>query len=216
MACKKTPQEWEHAITVLKRSAAEFSEDYSVMEEEIIDYWIAEGFLDSLDDINEARNEAHDVIGYLKGACLLETGVDMEYTVKLHDLVRDLAIWIASDFGRNKSKVFCQGGDDPKLENWEKAERVLLINNRWIFQFMPVLRVLKISRIKNTNLPKSIASLSELQYLNISGSGRWTKSNGIGMFETFEGTWNHNKYEFCFAKVSKQPQVKNVHKKSMY
>ncbi|OVA07902.1 Disease resistance protein [Macleaya cordata] len=140
MATKKTPQEWEHAITVLTRSASDFSgmgdevlpilkfsydnlqndkfkscflycslypEDYKIGKEELIDLWIGEGFLTEFDDIEEARNDGHYVIGCLLGACLLESVDDIirePAGVKMHDVIRDLAIWVASDYGRKKER----------------------------------------------------------------------------------------------------------------
>ncbi|XP_058074794.1 disease resistance protein RPS5-like [Magnolia sinica] len=141
MACKKTPLEWKHAISVLSMSkppseisgmddddddmilhlkfsydnlggeqikscflfCSLFPEDYSIGEEELIDYWIGEGFLDGWDDdLDEVRNRGHNVIGILKVACLLESGSYGIKTVKLHDVIRDMAIWIASEGGKKK------------------------------------------------------------------------------------------------------------------
>ncbi|XP_058074773.1 probable disease resistance protein At5g63020 [Magnolia sinica] len=169
MACKKSPQEWEHAISVLSMSkppseisgmddemllrlkfsydnlggdmikscflyCALFPEDDSVSEEQLIDYWIGEGFLDGWDDdLDEAHNKGHDIIGRLKTACLLESGSDEKTEVKLHDMIRDLALWIASECGRKKNRFLVRAGvgltHTPEVERWKEAERISLMNN---------------------------------------------------------------------------------------
>ncbi|KAI3905930.1 hypothetical protein MKW92_041328 [Papaver armeniacum] len=95
MSSKTDLQQWQHALHTLQESASQFS---------------GEGFLDNVDDFAKARNEGHDVIRCLKDACLLETvfylGVKTEYFVQMHDVVRDLAIWVTSDLGRKKGNVF--------------------------------------------------------------------------------------------------------------
>ncbi|RZC91163.1 hypothetical protein C5167_027225 [Papaver somniferum] len=178
-----------------------YPEDFSIEKNDIIEIWVGEGFLDNLDDFAKAQNEGHDVIKCLKDACLLETGIElgvkMEYMVKMHDVVRDLAIWIASDLGRDKNThLTLRAESTVKLHEWEKAERISLINNRAIrilngaphcsnlltlileqssisiisddfFRFMPMLRVLHMDEVKLEKLPTSIFSLSKLQYLHM-------------------------------------------------
>ncbi|XP_058074769.1 disease resistance protein RPS2-like [Magnolia sinica] len=169
MACKKTPQEWEHAISVLSTSkppseisgmddemllrlkfsydnlggdmikscflyCALFPEDYSIRKEQLIDYWIGEGFLDGWDDdLDEARNKGHDIIGRLKAVCLLENGSDEKTEVKFHDVIRDLALWIASECGKKKNRFLVRAGiglrHAPDVERWKEADRISLMNN---------------------------------------------------------------------------------------
>lgn len=166
MASKTTLQEWQHALTVLKKFASEFSdvadevlailkfsydnlqnkklkscflycslypEDYSIHREQLINLWIGEEFLDEIDNIDEAYYEGHDIIGSLKSACLLESGEEGD-EVKMHDVVRDLAIWIASDLGRKKGKylTILQPPNNLKLHEWEKAEKICLAGNKSI------------------------------------------------------------------------------------
>ncbi|OVA10976.1 Disease resistance protein [Macleaya cordata] len=223
MASKKTIQEWKHAITVLKRSASEFSgmgdevlpilkssydnlgndknkscflycslypEDYSIKNQELIYHWIAEGFIDAYHDIDEARNEGYDVIGCLKGACLLESGDDVETQVKISGGSRIF------HQGRKKGKFLVQASNRPERDEWEKEEKISLINNGAteligtpkclnlstlllqhsnvstisddFFPLMPRLRVLNMASYPVMKLPTSITSLSALEYLNLS------------------------------------------------
>ena len=55
-------------------------------------------------DIQRARNEGYDAIESLKVACLLESG-ESEKHVKMHDMIRDMALWLTTKTGENKKKV---------------------------------------------------------------------------------------------------------------
>ncbi|RZC75658.1 hypothetical protein C5167_051143 [Papaver somniferum] len=182
MACKKTVQEWQHAVTVLQKSASEFQgmvdevfailkfsydslqneklkscflccslypDDYSIRRVELIRLWIGEGFLDEVDDIDEAYNEGHDVIESLKSACLLESGNDRNGNeVKMHDVIRDLALWIFSDLGRKKGNYLTiQAQNKLKLHEWEKAVKISLVNNRPIKELIGAPNCLNLSTL---------------------------------------------------------------------
>ncbi|KAI3856109.1 hypothetical protein MKW92_042290 [Papaver armeniacum] len=114
-----------------------YPEDYSIHIYKLIGVWIGEGFLDNVDDFVKARNEGLDVIRCLKDACLLETGfylgVKIKHFVKMHDVVRDLSIWVTSDLGRQKGTYLTlQAQSTLKLHEWEKAKRISLIGNKAI------------------------------------------------------------------------------------
>lgn len=163
MACKKTPQEWRHAIEVLRKSASEFSgmgdevfpllkfsydnlskqkirtcflycslfpEDFLINKNDLIDYWIGEGISDESDDREVVVNWGYDVIGSLLHACLLE---DKDDCVRMHDVIRDMALWIASDIERDQQNFFVQTGAQlskaPEVGKWEGARRVSLMAN---------------------------------------------------------------------------------------
>ncbi|CAF2150220.1 unnamed protein product [Brassica napus] len=72
-----------------------FPEDYSIDVKELVMYWIAEGFMDEQDSHEESMNEGITIVESLKDYCLLEDGWRSE-TVKMHDVVRDFAIWTMS------------------------------------------------------------------------------------------------------------------------
>ncbi|KAJ4721598.1 NBS-LRR type disease resistance protein [Melia azedarach] len=168
MACKKTPQEWEHAIEVLRSSASKFSgmerwvysrlkfsydllpsdtirfcllycclfpEDYRIKIEDLIDYWICEGVLDEYDGIG-ARNQGYSIIGTLTHACLLEEEEDdLGYNcVKMHDVIRDMTLWIASTTDHEKEKFLVLAGvgltEAPSIEKWKDVTRMSLMRNK--------------------------------------------------------------------------------------
>ncbi|XP_052180845.1 disease resistance protein RPS2 [Diospyros lotus] len=240
MANKETEEEWKYAIEVLNKSPSElrgmgdvfnllkfsydnldndilrscllycslFSEDYSIEKGQLIEYWIGEGILDSSHGDN-VHNMGHALIGSLKGACLLETG-EVHTQVKMHDVVRSFALWIASD-PENRFIVQASLGLTvvPSVENWEAAHRISLLDNgitellgipfcphlstlllQWnsclnkisyeVFQSMPVLRVLDLSFTSLRYIPASICQLAELHYLDLSGTKLSTLPKELG------------------------------------
>ncbi|KAL0862934.1 hypothetical protein Bca101_042052 [Brassica carinata] len=54
-------------------------------------------------------------------------------TVKMHDVVREMALWIASDFGKQKENFAVQAGLQlrkiPEIDKWRVARRVSLMFN---------------------------------------------------------------------------------------
>lgn len=163
MANMKTEKEWEHVVEVLSNAASEirgmedvftilkfsydslqddtlkmcflycalFPEDYPLEKEQLIDYWIGEGFLDG-SNVYSLHNKGHAIIGSLKVTCLLETGED-DTQIKMHDIVRSFALWIASNRGQNVEKAVVQGCNGllelPSVEKWDKVERASLLGN---------------------------------------------------------------------------------------
>ncbi|KAJ0250269.1 hypothetical protein HA466_0144380 [Hirschfeldia incana] len=123
---KRQVEVWKHALNMLKSSApsidteekifgtlklsydflqdktkgcflfcALFPEDFSIKVTELIMYWVVEGFLDDQQHYEDLINEGVTLVDGLKDSCLLEEG-DRADTVKMHDVVRDFAIWIMS------------------------------------------------------------------------------------------------------------------------
>ncbi|KAI9085566.1 hypothetical protein K1719_032409 [Acacia pycnantha] len=115
-----------------------FPEDNNIRTEELILLWIAEGYLVEFDyDIHEARKQGEDIISSLKYACLLEDG-EQENTVKMHDVIRDMALWVACDHEK-KTKVLVN--DSSKTSGlqvynrakWEEVEKLSFWGNSEIF-----------------------------------------------------------------------------------
>lgn len=108
-----------------------FPEDYSIEKEQLVEYWIGEGFLDNQYPRN-LHNKGHDVIGSLKIACLLENG-EQKTQVKMHDVVRSFALRIASQNGLENTKFLVQASlgltEAPRIEEWKEAQRISLLDN---------------------------------------------------------------------------------------
>ncbi|XWS51869.1 hypothetical protein CRYUN_Cryun11dG0019000 [Craigia yunnanensis] len=111
MASRRTPQEWKHALKVLQSYPSKFSEDHEIEKNELIELWIGEGFLDKFDNIYDARNEGEFIVGSLKLACLLEDGGKYRFSTKhvmMHDVIRDMALWLACENGEKENKILVQ------------------------------------------------------------------------------------------------------------
>ncbi|KDP33865.1 hypothetical protein JCGZ_07436 [Jatropha curcas] len=109
-----------------------YPEDYSIDKEQLIEYWIGEGFLDDSHNSN-VHNKGHAIIGSLKVACLLETGDQEKTQVKMHDVVRSFALWIANESGLNNCLFLVEANTGlstaPGAEMWRGAQRVSLMDN---------------------------------------------------------------------------------------
>ncbi|XP_060179300.1 disease resistance protein At4g27190-like isoform X1 [Lycium barbarum] len=79
----------------------------AISTDDLINCWWAEGFLGEHDTYEEAYNRGITMIESLKDACLLEA--HMMDSVKMHDVVRDVAIWIANCF-RDEHNSLIQAG----------------------------------------------------------------------------------------------------------
>ncbi|AAC13910.1 T1F9.20 [Arabidopsis thaliana] len=175
MASKTMVQEWEYAIDVLTRSAAEFSgmenkilpilkysydslgdehikscflycalfpEDGQIYTETLIDKLICEGFIGEDQVIKRARNKGYAMLGTLTRANLLtKVGTELAnlltkvsiYHCVMHDVVREMALWIASDFGKQKENFVVQASaglhEIPEVKDWGAVRRMSLMRN---------------------------------------------------------------------------------------
>ncbi|PIA34027.1 hypothetical protein AQUCO_03900137v1 [Aquilegia coerulea] len=83
-----------------------YPEDESIYIPILINKWIGMGYIGDFEDFEEAVNIGHGIIGTLKRTCLLENG-DNDESVKMHDVIRELALWVA---GRDEGKVIVKSG----------------------------------------------------------------------------------------------------------
>ncbi|CAL9237782.1 unnamed protein product [Arabidopsis halleri] len=176
-----------------------FPEDYEIEKEELIEYWICEGFINGNSDKDADTNQGHDIIGSLVRAHLLMDGA-FTARVKMHDMVREMALSIESNSGVHCVKSGVKLRQIPEDIKWESVRRIslmknqiekisripnspnlstfLLRNNKLVgisgefFRFMQALVVLDLSNNDGLcGLPEEISSLSSLQYLNLSSTG---------------------------------------------
>ncbi|KAJ3669527.1 hypothetical protein LUZ60_011477 [Juncus effusus] len=111
-----------------------FPEGFSIPMEWITGYFIGEGFIDddAYTGMDELYDKGHDLLGILKSTCLLERGDD-DYHVKMHPMIRAMALWIAShgDTNDNRWIVWAEAGleEAPPLGKWSGAGKISLIKN---------------------------------------------------------------------------------------
>ncbi|KAF3633265.1 putative disease resistance protein-like [Capsicum annuum] len=80
-----------------------FEEDSNIWTEELLRYGVGLGIFSELENLERARNRVSNLLETLKNCFLLSKGSDKKY-VKMHDVVRDVAIYIASE-GEHKFLV---------------------------------------------------------------------------------------------------------------
>ncbi|XP_039137115.1 disease resistance protein RFL1-like [Dioscorea cayenensis subsp. rotundata] len=114
---------------------AQWPEDSFIRTVDLIEYWIGIGLIDDFRNIGESFDKGYNLIGNLNAACLLEleSRSDDDY-VKLHDVIRDMALWIVSEYGKKKNKwSICTNDDDDLSQSlvWKaKIDDLSLLKRR--------------------------------------------------------------------------------------
>ncbi|XP_058189539.1 disease resistance protein At4g27190-like [Rhododendron vialii] len=175
-----------------------YPEDHMIPVNELIEYWIAEELIVDMDSEEAQFDKGHAILGKLTSSCLLESFTNihgmMEY-VKLHDLIRDMALRISSP------RFMVKAGERIKsipYEHWsEDLERISLLHSRIselpvtppicprlttlllrrihylsnsFFTYMRCLEVLDLSNNHLNSLPESISNLENLHALILANS----------------------------------------------
>ena len=171
-----------------------FPEDYDIRIEYIVRYGVGQSLLAKIDNVGEARNRVHAIVEYLKRSFLLLDS-KKEESVKMHDVVRDVAISIAENHG---FLVQCNNEKEewPQKETYEhstislvseklkrhpdglvcpKLELLQLLCSRRTLQTLPAnlfkgmsgLKVLSLRGMSFPLLPQSIHVLQNLRALHL-------------------------------------------------
>uniref|UniRef100_A0A6N2KZW1 Uncharacterized protein n=1 Tax=Salix viminalis TaxID=40686 RepID=A0A6N2KZW1_SALVM len=107
-----------------------YPEDFEIPREDLIDYLIDEGVVKRQKSREAEINKGHTMLDRLERACLLERLCGGDY-VKMHDLIRDMAIQILEENSRAIVKVGAQLKELPDAEEWsEKLTCVSLMDNQ--------------------------------------------------------------------------------------
>ncbi|RVW79514.1 Disease resistance protein [Vitis vinifera] len=156
-----------------------FPEDFSIQISELVQCWLAEGFINEQQNYEDVKNRGIALIENLKDCCLLEHG-DHKDTVKMHDVVRDVAKWIASTLEDGSKSLVESGVGLAKFQRVFRASTLLLQGNLPL-QEVPegfllgfqALRVLNMSGTQIQRLPSSILQLAQLRALLLKGAFVW-------------------------------------------
>ncbi|XP_072969354.1 probable disease resistance protein At1g61300 [Typha angustifolia] len=153
-------------------SCSMWPEDCSISKSRLIKCWMGLGLIKEFASMSEAYNAGHTLIGDLIGACLLEQNQQYDFFLRMHDVLRDMALWIARDNGKNKNKWIVPGDDRPlDKEIWQEAERISRVFDDLkvlgnIRAFV-ALTYLDLSYCVLFCFPIEICGLVQLQYLNL-------------------------------------------------
>ncbi|KAI9215722.1 hypothetical protein POPTR_T045200v4 [Populus trichocarpa] len=106
-----------------------FLEDFKIRREDLIAYLIDEGVIKGLKSREAEFNKGHSILNKLERVCLLESAE--EGYVKMHDLIRDMAIQILQENSQGMVKAGAQLRELPGEEEWtEHLMRVSLMHNQ--------------------------------------------------------------------------------------
>ncbi|CAD6266605.1 unnamed protein product [Miscanthus lutarioriparius] len=172
-------------------------EDEVIRTGDLIRCWIGLGLVDEC-DIHGSYRKAHSLIGELTAACLLDscdTGflqlhiyihdrpffnhqeLPIEVGVKMHDVIRDMAIWISCGCSDNKDKWVVRAGVGANLSMrtipWRRAECISLMSSR-IGELHPFTGSTNLKRLYlhqnllDERIFGAIQSFTELAYLDLS------------------------------------------------
>ncbi|XP_059291860.1 disease resistance protein At4g27190-like [Lycium ferocissimum] len=153
----------------------------AIPQDDIIHSWWAEGFLGEHDTYDEAYNRGITTIESLKGACLLEDHeMDEMDSVKMHDVVRDVARWIANSSGNEHNSLIRAGNgltDISHIKMSASVKRISFISNKIdrvpdSFMECPETTTLLLQDNHLENIPRDFfLAFPNLRVLNLSGTG---------------------------------------------
>ncbi|XP_066357592.1 probable disease resistance protein At5g63020 [Miscanthus floridulus] len=173
-------------------------EDEGIRTGDLIRCWIGLGLVDEC-DIHGSYIKAHSLIGELTAACLLDScdtvfdsypyfhdrrnfnhqELPIEVGVKMHDVIRDMAIWISCGCSDNKDKWVVHAGVGGNLSihtiPWRRAECISLMSSR-IGELHPFTGSTNLKRLYlhqnllDERIFGAIQSFTELTYLDLSAN----------------------------------------------
>ena len=106
---------------------------HTIYKDLLVEYWISEGIINGGGDRERAINQCYSIIGTLISVCLLMPADTSEF-VTMHDVIRQMGLWVASNFGEEEEKVIVKTGAGlqqmPEVRNWKVVRRMLLAKNK--------------------------------------------------------------------------------------
>lgn len=112
-----------------------YPEDYKIKRDELIERFIDEGFIDRMKSRQVEFDRGHTILNKLENSCLLD-GIIEDFPnekkcIKMHDLVRDMALQIVIVSPRFMVEAGVGLEDIPDEEKWtEDLEKVSLMYNK--------------------------------------------------------------------------------------
>ncbi|XP_047260480.1 disease resistance protein SUMM2-like, partial [Capsicum annuum] len=108
-----------------------FEEDSNIWTEELLRYGVGLGIFSELENLERARNRVSNLLETLKNCFLLSQGSGKDY-VKMHDVVRDVAIYIASE-GKHIFMVShdVNSKEFPRKDSYEQYSHMSIVANKF-------------------------------------------------------------------------------------
>ncbi|KAF3673214.1 putative disease resistance protein-like isoform X2, partial [Capsicum annuum] len=156
-----------------------FEEDSNIWTEELLRYGVGLGIFSELENLERARNRVSNLLETLKNCFLLSQGSGKDY-VKMHDVVRDVAIYIASE-GKHIFMVShdVNSKEFPRKDSYEKYSHMSIVANKFDERPRPIscprlkLLMLKLRFKEGFKLQDGFFDgTSKLSVISLSGSGR--------------------------------------------
>ncbi|PIN25342.1 Apoptotic ATPase [Handroanthus impetiginosus] len=204
-----------------------YGEDFKINKEELIKRFISEELVDIRKSRLSQFDQGHSILNKLVKVCLLECM--NEFWVKMHDLVRSMALKITKGKNMVFSKLYLK--EIPNEEEWVKdLEKVSLMNNTMIeipdgmspdcpklktlilshnpLKFIPDsffsklgnLCLLDLSNTDIEKLPNSLSNLENLKALNLQGCQRLVDIPDLGKLKKLR------ELDLSHARIEKVPQ----------
>ncbi|KAJ3703661.1 hypothetical protein LUZ61_007366 [Rhynchospora tenuis] len=107
-----------------------FPEDYQFRKDNLVEIWMGLGLIDE-SNIQDAYDVGYWYIGRLQAVCLLEIGDNYTGTIKMHDVIRDMALWIANNHGKDGNKWIVKRCEEKEIEIevFGDTEKLSMMNN---------------------------------------------------------------------------------------
>ncbi|KAL7212121.1 hypothetical protein ACSBR2_014898 [Camellia fascicularis] len=105
-----------------------FPEDHNILIEDLVQYGMGLRVFKKVDTVHEARGRAKSVTVNLIASCLLLASDNKQDCIKMHDVVRDVAI----DIGSKKYfvRAGCNLNDWPKIDSLDQCIGISLMRNQ--------------------------------------------------------------------------------------
>ncbi|GKV46181.1 hypothetical protein SLEP1_g53187 [Rubroshorea leprosula] len=170
-----------------------YPEDFEISRIELIEHWICEGFIEELGSRRDMHDKGHTMLNRIQNNCLLDEANNEGY-VKMHDVVRDMAVRILSN-GPHRFIVKAGVGlsQMPNEGEWtEDLEKVSLMKNE--ISYIPVNLSPKCSMLSTLilkgnggliQIPKCFFdNMVGLKFLDLSSTGIEALPNSVCKLES--------------------------------
>ncbi|XP_028081852.1 disease resistance protein At4g27190-like [Camellia sinensis] len=105
-----------------------FPEDHNILIEDLVRYGMGLRVFKNVDTVQEARDRAKSVINNLIASCLLLASNNKQDCIKMHDVVRDVAIDIGSK--KHFVRAGCNLKDWPNMYSLDQYTAISLMRNQ--------------------------------------------------------------------------------------